>query len=93
MEALGPGSTVWIVAVVVVVVIIVIIMSVFLERLSIGNMLICAEQVQIQKYKTHEWGWTFKSFTIDTRVLRVNNNNNNGRISRAPFHVKHAQLR
>ena len=30
-------------------------MSVFLERLSIRNMLNCAEQVQIQKYKTHAY--------------------------------------
>ena len=28
-------------------------MSVFLERLSMWNMLNCAEQVQIQNYKTH----------------------------------------
>ena len=28
-------------------------MSVFLERLSMWNMLNCAEQVQIQKYETH----------------------------------------
>ena len=28
-------------------------MSAFLERLSISNMLNCAEQVQIQKYKIH----------------------------------------
>ena len=31
----------------------IIIMSVFLECLSIRNMLNCAEKVQIQKYKTH----------------------------------------
>ena len=30
-------------------------MSVFLERLSMWNMLTCAEQVQIQKYKTHAY--------------------------------------
>ena len=30
-------------------------MSVLLERLSIWNMLNCAEQVQIQKYKTHAY--------------------------------------
>ena len=28
-------------------------MSIFLERLAMWNMLNCAEQVQIQKYKTH----------------------------------------
>ena len=32
-----------------------IIMSVFLERLSMWNMLSCAEQGQIQKYKTHAY--------------------------------------
>ena len=30
-------------------------MSVFLERLSMWNMLNCAEQVQIQKYKTYAY--------------------------------------
>ena len=35
--------------------IIIIIMSVFLEHLSMWNMLNCAEQVQIQKYKTHAY--------------------------------------
>ena len=30
-------------------------MSVFLERLSMWNMLNCAEQVQIQKCKTHAY--------------------------------------
>ena len=30
-------------------------MSVFLERLSMWNMLSCAEQVQLQKYKTHAY--------------------------------------
>ena len=33
----------------------IIIMSVFLERLSMLNMLSCAEQVQIQEYKTHAY--------------------------------------
>ena len=32
-------------------------------------------------------------YTQGLYVLRFNNNNNNERISRAPFHVKHAQLR
>ena len=30
-------------------------MSIFLERLSMWNMLNCAEQVQMQKYKTHAY--------------------------------------
>ena len=30
-------------------------MSVFLEHLSMWNMLSCAEQVQIQKYKAHAY--------------------------------------
>ena len=34
---------------------IIIIMSVFLERLSMWNMLNCAEQMQIQKYETHAY--------------------------------------
>ena len=35
--------------------IMILIMSVFLERLSMLNMLKCAEQVQIQKYTTHAY--------------------------------------
>ena len=31
-------------------------LSVFLECLSMSNMLKCAEQVQIQNYKTHAYG-------------------------------------
>ena len=38
--------------IIIIIIIIVIIMSVFLERLSMWNMLNCAEQGQIQKYKT-----------------------------------------
>ena len=38
--------------IIIIIIIIIIIMSVFLERLSLSNMLDCAEQVQIQKYKT-----------------------------------------
>ena len=34
-------------------IIIIIIMSVFLKRLSMWNVLSCAEQVQMQKYKPH----------------------------------------
>ena len=30
-------------------------MGVFLERLSLWNLLNCAEQVQIQNYKTHAY--------------------------------------
>ena len=30
-------------------------MSIFLEHLSMWNILSCAEQVQIQKYKTHAY--------------------------------------
>ena len=41
-------------------IIIIIIMSVFLERLSMWNVLNCAEQVQVQKYKTH----AYKTLTI-----------------------------
>ena len=38
---------------IIIIIIIIIIMSMFLERLSMWNMLNCAEQVQIQKYETH----------------------------------------
>ena len=38
---------------IIIIIIIIIIMSVFLECLSMWNKLNCAEQVQIQKYKTH----------------------------------------
>ena len=37
----------------VILLLIIMIMSIFLECLSMWNMLSCAEQVQIQKYKTH----------------------------------------
>ena len=40
---------------IIIIIIIIIIMSVFLERLSLLNMLSCAEQVQIQIYKTHAY--------------------------------------
>ena len=44
-----------IIIIMIMIIIIIIIMSVFIERLSMGNMLSCAEQVQIQKYKTHAY--------------------------------------
>ena len=44
-------------------------MSVFLERLSMRNMLSCAEQVQIQKYKTHAYK-TLKTANVQTIMLK-----------------------
>ena len=41
--------------VIIIIIIIIITMSVFVERLSMRNMLNCAEQVQMQKYKTHAY--------------------------------------
>ena len=49
---------------------IMIIMSLFLERLSMWNMLTCAEQVQIQKYKTHGYK-TPKTAFVQTIVCSV----------------------
>ena len=46
-----------------------IIMSVFLEHLSMGNMLNCAEQVQIHKYKTHAYQ-TLKTAGVQTVMLK-----------------------
>ena len=46
--------------------VIVIIMSIFLECLSMWNILNCAEQVQIQKYKTHA-----KKDTLSSLVLNM----------------------
>ena len=42
-----------VVVVIIIIIIIIIMISVFLERLFMWNMLNCAEQVQIQKCKTH----------------------------------------
>ena len=47
----------------------IIIMSVFLERLSMWNMLNCAEQVQIQKYKTHAYK-TLKTAGVQIIILK-----------------------
>ena len=44
-------------------------MSVFLERLSVWNMLNYAEQVQIQKYKTHACK-TPKTAGVQTIMLK-----------------------
>ena len=44
-------------------------MSVFLERLSMWNMLNCAEQVQIQKYETHAYK-TLKTIGVQVIMLK-----------------------
>ena len=44
-------------------------MSIFLERLFTWNMLNCAEQVQIQKYKTHAYK-TLKTAGVQTIMLK-----------------------
>ena len=44
-------------------------MSIFLECLSMWNMLNCAEQVQIQKYKTHAYK-TLKTEGVQTSMLK-----------------------
>ena len=44
-------------------------MSVFLEYLSMWNMLSCAEQVQIQKHKTHAYK-TPKTAGVQTTMLK-----------------------
>ena len=44
-------------------------MSVFLERISMWNMLNCAEQVQIQKYKTHAYK-TLKTAGVQIVMLK-----------------------
>ena len=58
-------------------------MSVFLERLFMWNMLNCAQQVQIQKYKTHAYK-TLKTAGVQTimlkhptKQLKKKTNNNN----------------
>ena len=50
-------------------IIIITIMSVFLERLSMWNILNCAEQVQIQKYKTHAYK-TLKTVGVQIIMLK-----------------------
>ena len=44
-------------------------MSVFLERLSMWNMLNCAEQVEKQNYKTHAYK-TLKTACVQTVMLK-----------------------
>ena len=44
-------------------------MSVFLERLSMWNVLNCAEQVQIQKYETHAYK-TLKTIGVQVIMLK-----------------------
>ena len=44
-------------------------MSIFLERLFMWNMLNCAEQVQIQKYKTHAYK-TLKTAGVQIIMLK-----------------------
>ena len=44
-------------------------MSVFLEHLSMWNMLNCAEQVQIQKYETHAYK-TLKTVGVQVIMLK-----------------------
>ena len=45
-------------------------MSVLLERLSMWNMLNCAEQVQINKHKTHAYK-TLKTTGVQTIMLKL----------------------
>ena len=51
--------------IIIIVIIIIIIISLFLERLSMLNMLNCAEQGKIQKYKTHAYK-TLKTAGVQT---------------------------
>ena len=44
-------------------------MSIFLEHLSMWNMLNCTEQVQIQKYKTHAYK-TLKTVGVQVIMLK-----------------------
>ena len=55
--------------IIIMITIIIIIMSVFLERLFMWSMLYCAEQVQIQKYKTHAYK-TPKTASVQTIMLK-----------------------
>ena len=48
---------------------IIMVMNVFLEHFSMVNMLSCAEQVQIQKYKTHAYK-THKTASVQTIMLK-----------------------
>ena len=56
--------------IIIIIIIVIIIMSVFLEHLSMSNMLNCAEQVQIQKYKMH--AYNFKTLkTVGVQILML----------------------
>ena len=52
-----------------IIIIMIIKMGVFLEGLSVRNMLNCAEQEQIQKYKTHAYK-TLKTAGVQTIMLK-----------------------
>ena len=54
-------------SIIIIIIITIIIMSVFLEYLSMWNMLNCAEQVQIQKYKTH----TYKTLKTGVQIITL----------------------
>ena len=61
-------------------------MIVFLERLSIWNMLICAEQVQIQKYKKDTQNSRCPNNHAETSNYAVRKNTHKTRI---PYQRKH----
>ena len=70
--SLVPSVTDIIITVIIIRIIILIMittMSVFLERLSMLNMLSCAEQVQIQQYETHAHK-TLKTAGVQTIMLK-----------------------
>ena len=68
-DCVWPQHITIIIIIIIILKIIVIIMSVFLERLSMWNMLSCAEQVQIQKYKTHAYR-TLKTEGVQIIMLK-----------------------
>ena len=49
-------------------------MSVFLERLSMWNMLSCTEQVQIQKYRTHAYNYKTRK-TVGVQINHAETSN------------------
>ena len=58
-----------IIIIIITIVILMMMMSVFLERLSMWNMLSCAEQAQIQKLKRHA-SKTLKTAGVQTIMLK-----------------------
>ena len=64
--------------------------SVFLERLSKWNVLNCAKQVQIQKYKTHAYK-TLKTVAVQIIMLKHPAKHKNKNTHKTQIPYQHTQ--